>query len=327
MALGRTCGLQFRMGGRVLGLCVVFIAVLAAIIVPLRAGQRIAGTPAAHAFPPPPEVGDCVQAVAGDLEAPGLSLTDVVPCAQPHVGQIVTITDASRNSTGAGRTRVPRPNLAACATTAYAFLGVHPVDATGERSPVLGPWWPAFAVSFHTLRPALFDTAPLASSIIDTGTMLPPAAPAWQACVMTGSHGPLSGEAAQLFAGSPLPNPAALCIPASTVALHVSVSCVRPHPAEILGWRVADAAIDPVEVFGPSCATLARRITGMTDPTADGALRVGVIPVSSPDGEVREGWGPGHSGPYRAACTIGTVSTRLLAGSVTGLGGQPVPWA
>ncbi len=320
------------MGGRVIGLGVVFVAVLAAIIVPLRAGQRIAGTATAHVFPPAPQVGDCAQAVPSDIELPGLSLTDVVPCAQTHLGQIITVTGATSNgatSTGAtGRqTRVPRPNLAACATTAYSFLGVHPLDADGERSPVLGPWWPAFAVSFHTLGPAPSGSAPFIGSMVDVGTVSSPATPAWQACVMTGSHGPLSGDTAQLFAGSARHNPAALCIPGSTVTLHVSVSCDGPHPAEILGWRVADAAIDPVAAFGPSCVTLAGRITGMADPTSDGTLRIGVMPMSSPDGEVREGWGPGHSGPYRAACTIGTASARLLAGSVTGLGGAPVPWA
>ena len=45
------------------------------------------------------------------------------------------------------------------------------------------------------------------------------------------------------------------------------------------------------------------------------------------DGAVHEGWGPGHGGPYRAACTISTITARLLAGSLTGLGDAPVPWA
>lgn len=304
------------MGGRAVGLGMVVVAVIAAIVIPLRAGHRIAGTATASALPPMPQVGDCVQAVVPEAESSALQVTEVVPCTQPHLGQVITRSVANAVGSGgpgsSGGVRTPRPNLAACATTAYGFLGVHPVDADGERSPVLGPWWPAFAVSFHSLSPG-----PLRST----------AGPSWQGCVMTGFHGLYSGEAARLFAGPPRRNPVALCIPASTLSLHVSVSCERPHPTEILGWRVADAAIDPVITFGASCGELAHRITGMADPTAGGTLRIAVIAVPSPDGEVREGWGPGHSGPYRAACTIGTASTRMLGGSVTGLGASPVPWA
>ena len=51
------------------------------------------------------------------------------------------------------------------------------------------------------------------------------------------------------------------------------------------------------------------------------------VDLAGPDGVVREGWGPGHSGPYRAACTISTASARMLIGSLTGLGAGPIPWA
>ncbi len=294
---------------RIVGLGVVLVAFLAAMIVPLRAGHRIAGTALAIEVPPPLEVGDCMHAVVPDGHSPDLSLTGVVACTEPHLGEVVTSTDL-QPAPAAGRAgQGSRPNLAACATTSYEFLGVHQVDANGERSPVLGPWWPAFAASFHVLTAA-------------------PSQPGarWRACALTGEHGPLRGHIAGLFAGAARPNPAALCLPRATVVLHVSVRCGEPHPAEILGWRVTDTAINAVESFGPSCRALARRITGMPDPTAGGLLWIAVIRVRSPDNEVREGWGPGHSGPYRAACTIGTASRRLLQGSMTGVGTGPVPW-
>ncbi len=65
----------------------------------------------------------------------------------------------------------------------------------------------------------------------------------------------------------------------------------------------------------------------MADPTARGALRSVVAYLRVTDGVVREGWGPGRGGPYRAACTISTVTARLLTGSLTGLGNAQVPWA
>jgi hypothetical protein len=300
---------------RALGLAVVLIAVLTAMIVPLRAGHRIAGTARAIEMTPAPGIGNCVQAALPDDDSAHLSLTEVVACATWHTGEVVTTRIARPAAAGSRTGQDSRPNLAACATTSYAFMGVHPVDANGKRSPVLGAWWPAFAASFHILSaPAPQPTPPWL------------AAP-WRACVLTGEHGPLRGHMAGVFGGAPQRNPAPLCLPRSTVVLHVSVRCDEPHPAEIVGWQVTDGAVDAAASFGPSCRALARRITGMPDPTAGGRLWIRVITVRSPDTAVREGWGPGHGGPYRAACTIGSASGRLLAGSLTGVGAARVPWA
>lgn len=45
-------------------------------------------------------------------------------------------------------------------------------------------------------------------------------------------------------------------------------------------------------------------------------------------GILHAGFSPGpHSDRSRAACTVSGSGNRLLAGSVTGLGAAPVPWA
>ena len=145
---------------------------------------------------------------------------------------------------------------------------------------------------------------------------------------MVGLHGPIGGGKARLFSGAaPQRNAIASCVPPGRVAPPMSISCDQPHPREILGWQVADAGTDAATSFARSCSELARRMMGMSDPTADGALGVSVVVLRNPDDVAREAWGPGHGGPYRAACTIGTSSARLLAGSLTGLGNSPVPWA
>ncbi len=301
------------MAGRLAGLGVVVAVLIAALLIPLRFGHRIAGIATTLAIPSAPRVGACLRGMAqsSDPSADLEPAAQVVRCDRPHDAEIITQNDAFGDPSAGMAVRVRRPNLAACAASAYKYLGVHPLDVRGQRSTVLGPWWPAFAASFQMLGP---------------GSLQRFAGQLWEACVMIGSYGPLVGNTADVLADAPGRLPIALCAPSSTVVLHQSASCDQPHPTEILGWRVADAAIDPVTSFASSCQRLAERMTGMTDPTADGLLEVGVVVLRAPDGVVREGWGPGHSGPYRAACTIRTASTRMLTASLIGLGTAPVPW-
>jgi hypothetical protein len=133
-------------------------------------------------------------------------------------------------------------------------------------------------------------------------------------------------SAAHLYGGAaPQASPIALCSATAQIVPDESVSCDQPHATEILGWRVADQSSANQVSIVQSCTDLAVRMIGRADPGADGALRVAVVVVRSSDGLVRAGWGPGHSGPDRAACTIGTAGPRLLTGSLSGLGDAPLP--
>ena len=67
---------------------------------------------------------------------------------------------------------------------------------------------------------------------------------------------------------------------------------------------------------------------------AGGLLRAGALLVAAivthydGQGVLRDGYGPGpHSELNRAVCAISPTGPRLLAGTLTGLGDAPVPWA
>ena len=228
------------MGARSVGLGVVVAVLLVALIGPMRGGRRIAGTVAPPILSPAPQVGECVQAGAPGSGSAELQMTQLVPCSQAHLGEVITKTAVGSDPAVGGRRRSPRPNLAACATTAYKYLGARRVDSGGDRSPLLGPWWPAFAALFQLLGP---------------GPLQRRAGQSWNACVMVGSHGPIGGGTAHLFTGAtPQRNPIALCVPRGRVAPPMSISCDQPHPREILGWRVADAGTDAATSFARSCA-------------------------------------------------------------------------
>lgn len=302
------------MDRRSLGLGVIIVVLVTALTVPLLAGRKVVGIAVALTVPAAPRVGDCLLDIAPDpASSTGAGpAPEVVPCTSPHhaevITQTVTVVDALDRRSGGGDV----PDLAACANTAYWYPGVHPLDRAGERSAVLGPWWPAFSADFQSLLPG-----PLQLRIGQS----------WVACVVTSPHELTSGSVAHLFGGPPRPNPVALCTPPGQIQLRVAIDCDQPHPTEIVGWRVADENTATPRLFDQSCADLSGRITGMTDPTAQGALRSAVVIIRSADGAVHAGWGPGREAPYRAACTISTASSRLLTGSLTGLGNAPVPWA
>lgn len=295
------------------GLGVVMTVLLVALVVPALGGRRIGGTPTAIAVTAAPAVGDCLLQVAPDpAERPGAGdQLRLVPCALPHDGEVITVSGIGSATPVSGVVDRPVRDLAACASTAYQYFGVHPLDGENERSALLGTWWPGFAATFAMLRPG--------STQVRSGQ-------AWSACVLSSPHGSTAGTAAQLYGGSPRSSPFALCTSATDIGRYRSIPCRHPHSMEILGWRVTDESARGAAEFGESCNQLARRVTAMDDPSARGALRVAVVVIRADAGQVLEGWGPGHAGPYRAACTISVAVPRQLTGSLTGLGDGPLPW-
>ena len=301
------------MDRRPLGLGVVFVVLAAALVTPTLLGRRITGTAVAVPIAAAPQVGDCLLDSRQDPGSAGVAdgSPTVVPCTSRHDGEIITQT-ATIGATAASRRGGGQvPSLAACATTAYWYLGVHPLDGVGQRSVSLGAWWPAFAADFQMLRP---------------GALQLRVGQSWSACVLMSPHGLVTGSVAHLYGGTPRASPIALCSATSDIKLYMSVSCDQPHATEIIGWRVADQSLADEASMRQSCSELAVRMIGRTDPEANGELQIAVVVIRSTEGPVREGWGPGHSGPYRAACTVGTAGLRLLTRSLSGLGAAPLPW-
>ena len=149
------------------------------------------------------------------------------------------------------------------------------------------------------------------------------------ACLLVSPQGAVTGSSAGVFAGPVRRNPLAVCRPGADVLLDIAISCRRPHVMELLGWRVADESVGGKRPLDASCVDLARRMTGRPDPTADGALQVAAIVIHyDAYGVLHNGYGPGpHSELNRAACAMSATGSRLLGGTLTGLGEAPIPWA
>jgi len=237
-----------------------------------------------------------------------------VPCTLPHDAQVISLTLDPGQFPVVERSGGQYPDLDACADAAYPFLGIRlPTDA-GNRSDLLGPWLPASMGTFLFLSPDASQRR---------------VGQSWLACLLVSPQGVVTGSSAGVFTGRARSNPLALCRPGANVLLDIAISCSRPHAMELLGWRVADASVGGQRPLDQSCVELARRTTGMSDPTAAGALLVAAI-VTHYDGQgvLRDGYGPGpHSELNRAVCAISPTGPRLLAGTLTGLGDAPVPWA
>jgi hypothetical protein len=308
------------MGRRTAGVALVIGVVLAALTVPQLAGIRIAGQPVGLSIAAAPAVGDCLRPRGSDAAATHVAVgmgpvaPVTVPCALPHDAQVISVTSDPGQFPVVEQSGGQYPDLGACADAAYPFLGIRlPTDA-GDRSNLLGPWRPASLGTFMFLSPDAMQRR---------------VGQSWLACLLVSPQGIVTGSAAGVFTGRARGNPLALCRPGANVLLDMAISCNRPHAMELIGWRVADESVGGQRPLDQSCAELARRLTGMSDPTAGGALLVAAI-VTHYDatGILRDGYAPApHSELNRAACVITPTGSRLLAGTLTGLGDAPVPWA
>jgi hypothetical protein len=299
------------------GIALIIVAMVGALTVPNLTGHRISGLGTAVAIPPPPRVGDCLlrnDPVTLLPEVGADEATPRLPCSSPHDGEIILLATTLHEfpMIKQGGTRFPDPAL--CAEAAYPYLGVHRMTEGGVRSALLGPWWPASIGRFGFLSPS-----PLQRRAGQT----------WLACVLSSPQGVVTGSAAAVLHDRASRNPVAFCLPGTNVLLDVSISCGRPHAMEVLGWRVADESVGGQRPLDTSCAELAVRMTGMRDPTARGQLSVAaVVGHYDTNGILQAGYGPGpHSELNCAACTISAAGTRMLDGTLTGLGDAPLPWA
>ena len=307
------------MGRRAPGVLLVIAVIIAALLAPSIAGRRIAGIPTALLVPRAPEIGDCLAATVRDIRSSdAVPLADdaapqLVPCSSEHAGEIISV-DRFADFPTITRGAAHYPDLSVCARASHEYLGVRSPTEVGDRSEMLGPWNPASMGSYGFLSPTPLQRR---------------AGQSWLACVLSSSWGPVSATTAGIYSGEGRANPLAVCRPGISVLLDVSIACREPHRMEIFGWRVADESVGGKRPLDESCVALVSRATGMSDITAGGALQVATIVIHyDAHGNLRDGWGPGpHSERNRAACTVSPSDERKLAGSLTGLGVRPVPWA
>lgn len=238
----------------------------------------------------------------------------MVSCGDSHQGEIVRIAMDVGEFPVTTLSGVAVPDLAACRDAAYPYLGMRSPTEAGDRSNLLGPWSPPSIGSYGFVRPDSLQRR---------------AGQRWVACVLSSPQGEVRGSAREIYAGPARENPFAVCSPGTNVLLDLAVPCRRPHPMEILGWRSADESAGGQRPLDQSCAELAGRVTGMADPTAAGALRVAAVVIHyDSQGILRPGFAPApHSELGRAACTVSAAGTRVLDGSLVGLGDGPLPWA
>jgi hypothetical protein len=128
----------------------------------------------------------------------------------------------------------------------------------------------------------------------------------WTACVVAPERG--RGDP-DVRLGTADPSRLGVC--ATTGPTGAAVRCDRPHQRETLAWLASRGGPVTDEAALESCRRQVARLTGRTDPTADGALVVSVEPPA---------------GGALADCTVTTADGRFLGDTVVGLGDAPLPF-
>jgi hypothetical protein len=228
--------------------------------------------------------------------------------------------------------RMRHPEPLACQPLARQYLGWEIAPATAspdppagvpDADPVADPggspggWQPVSTGSVGLLGPSIWQY--LAGQTWIACVLYPPAAP-YSGTVRGGSAGP----AADAF-GS--------CRGRAEGAQQQGVSCGEAHSAETFG-TASSAGADP-DVLAESCRGLVTTATGLTDPTAGGALVVDVV-VGGSFGTTAQPDVPDNGSPIitdpivadggQAACVVSVVGDRHLTHSLIGVGDGPLPW-
>lgn len=292
---------------RVLGVIVLALTMLAALVVPGLQGRRIAGEGVRG---PEPLVGDCVLATSPQPDLSSESVRSDRPTAEP--------TDCS--AAGAARVisrfaRVEVPD----AGPGRSFVPFAAMCQGGVRA--LLEQWQGGAYTFRW-DGGLINMGP---AVRFAGVPATPGAAAaerderWLVCAAVGTDGTGASVPDPMLQDGPdsrwtqcgTGDPAILAVrgPASTSTL---VPCDTPHRWQLIGSSTGgryDSAFEGPDLAA-MCSDYIRSVTGMTDPTAEGALRVRVV----------------ADHPMTARCVVDAQDSRTLSGSLLGLGDGPVPW-
>lgn len=321
------------------GTVMVVLVFLAALIVPNLTGRRTNGTASRVPVPDPPQVGQCLLGSI-DLQRSALTYSQVAvtaapvgQCADANYGEVVSVTADHHDFPSTVVNRVRHPEPLACQSQARGYLGWDassasvtgeatvsdpPRGAGGDPMKALGPWRPVSTVYVGLLGPNIWQYL---------------SGQTWIACVVYPRAGPYAGTVRDGVAGSAAAA-FGLCADGPEPALQQRVSCAEPHSTEAFAATGTGEASQ--DVLTASCRALVAAATGMTDPTAGRELSVAVegggsfglsVPPAIPGASSLVYSDPRDVEPGQVSCVVGVVGDRQLVGSLTGLGGGPLPWA
>ncbi len=301
------------MDRRGLGAVVVLAAVVIALVVPSLDGRRMVGSGTRVPIPPPPAVGHCLLGAAerhSALNYPGAKVLTVAtgPCTAASFGEVVSVADDARafpSPMAYNDNSRSRPDT--CDQAARGYLGWDRSADGGRPVPdaaAVAAWRPVITRSVVLLGPDLSQY--LTGQRWIACALLPQQAPYWESV----RGGTVSRAAADAFGR---------CRAHTGTAAERALSCALPHDSQVLGWTPAGAS---AAALLPSCTTLVRTVTGMSDPTAGGRLQ----PAVELDKTIGSQSGSGVAGSALARCVVRVEGNLRLGGGLTGIRNDPLPW-
>ena len=304
------------MNRRALGALVLGFALIAAVAVPGSVGRQVSGSPAAEPIDGPPTVGQCVLRTAGRTPASASGFTEEVlsygGCAGPHYGEVVRVLD--RGLELAASSWLPTSVGSACRDAANEYVGL---DPSGRFEPdTVDSWFPAFHDGATAGVPTAHQRA---------------AGQGWLACAViprttTATGNGYPGLVRGALRTGRLPDGFGRCSDDPIGELPDTVSCDRPHRYQVAGETTTTTSSSAVDLKA-SCATLLHTMTRMPDLTAGGQLEVVVTFTTwtSTAGPIVASHPLAVFGPQSALCSLHTVGTARLTGSLLGLGNASAP--
>ena len=285
------------MDRKVAGVLALVLAVGAALFVPRLISPGLAGLASAAPMPAPPAVGTCVNTQNRPVR--------IVACDLPHTGEI-TATWAAEDPA-----RAVEATLDRCDIANAAYTGIE-VSTELNGWTVVTPFWETQLVR-----------APRAQRVGDYG---------WQACVIRAVDRALyTGSVRNLDDIADRPDAFGNC----QAPDYSFVVCTEPHGSQVLAftegvWYDLEAGLAPgsrIEVIHDDikggCLTVAESLTGSSDPTYAGRLRVEVWVEQVHQQQVTY-TDVLYATSYRASCQLTAVDGELI-GSVVGVGDAELP--
>lgn len=308
------------MDRRWVGLLVIGAVLVAVPVVGRLLGPGEPGTAVAEPPPGTPAIGDCITGRESAVLPFWMRTVDTVvppaeaaPCGGARFAEVVLVFPDPSEAT---RGYAIDPLVQQCSDAGLAYVGLPVVDLTGPppvwsvssapipllagpdaRQAAAGQHWLAClaAPGWQVLEPPTVD-----EDAAYEGTL--------RDSIPSGTHRDLFG----------------VCVLGDTL-FGTSGPCSMPHDVEVLGYGFADVPLDDRQAVEDSCRAHLEVVTGLADVTAGGVLEPRVV-AASPDG-----FPAGADEPIAVGsgmeCQLVTTGTRLLRGSLLGLGDDPIPWS
>ena len=290
-------------GSRPAGLVLLLVAAVLAVTVPWALGGPIGESATRAPLPEPPAVGACLAVpVTGGLPVAS-------PCERPHAAEV------------AASWRSDDP-LVAQVSTFSGYLE----RATGRPDRAMGGMTEALVAACWSAAQRYITPPRQSAAWFAVPPRVSPALIAappgqyhgrwrWLACVVVTADDTSWRGSLNWQGGAPAPRPAEVSMNCQPDGSTGFARCDGPHRTEVLGWPDY-AWVGSDDDRAADCRRLASSVTGRTDPTFGGRLRIEVVdrlPV-----------------PYRGALPLCVAALRgdgALIGSLIGIGDGDLPLA